>query len=99
MKNFFIISHDRRRVLHCNVTRNPQALWVALQLCEAWESEQPHPFLIFDRDSKFGLDVVSTVKAIGAQPVRTGFRSPWQNGVAERWVGSVRRELLDHVVI
>jgi transposase InsO family protein len=96
---FFVISHDRRRILHCNVTRNPQALWVALQLCEAWESEQPHPFLIFDRDSKFGSDVVSTVKAIGAQPVRTGFRSPWQNGVAERWVGSVRRELLDHVVI
>jgi transposase InsO family protein len=42
--------------------------------------------------------VVATVKAIGCQPLRTAFRSPWQNGVAERWVGSVRRELLDHVI-
>jgi transposase InsO family protein len=97
---FFIISHDRRRVLHCNVTSNPKALWVALQLREAWEStDQAHRFLMFDRDSKFSTNVVSTVKAIGSQPVRTRFRSPWQNGIAERWVGSVRRELLDHVIV
>ena len=95
---FFVISHDRRRILHCNVTRNPQALWVVLQLHETWESpEPPQRFVIFDRDSKFSGDVVATVKAIGCQPLRTAFRSPWQNGVAERWVGSVRRELLDHV--
>jgi transposase InsO family protein len=97
---FFVISHDRRRILHCNVTRNPQALWVALQLHETWESAEPPPrFVIFDRDSKFGGDVVATVRALGGQPIRTGFRSPWQNGVAERWVGSVRRELLDHVIV
>ncbi|MGA3317598.1 MAG: integrase core domain-containing protein, partial [Candidatus Korobacteraceae bacterium] len=52
-----------------------------------------------DRDTKFSADVVSTVKAIGSQPVRTAFRSPWQNGIAERWVGSVRRDLLDHVIV
>jgi transposase InsO family protein len=97
---FFIIGHDRRRILHHNVTRNPTALWVTLQLHEAWEcGDQPEQFLIFDRDSKFGADVVSTVKAMGSQPIRTGFRSPWQNGVAERWVGSVRRDLLDHVIV
>jgi transposase InsO family protein len=97
---FFVISHDRRRILHCNVTRNPQALWVALQLHETWElAEPPQRFVIFDRDSKFGVDVVATVRALGGQPIRTGFRSPWQNGVAERWVGSVRRELLDHVIV
>ncbi|MGC2112813.1 MAG: integrase core domain-containing protein [Candidatus Korobacteraceae bacterium] len=97
---FFVISHDRRRILHCNVTRYPQALWVALQLHEAWEyGELPQRFLIFDRDAKFGADVVATVKAMGSQPTRTGFRSPWQNGVAERWVGSVRRDLLDHVIV
>jgi len=97
---FFIIGHDRRRILHCNVTRNPNALWVALQVHEAWEyGEQQPRFLIFDHDSKFGSAVVSTVKAMGSQPVRTAFRSPWQNGAAERWVGSVRRELLDHVII
>ena len=97
---FFIIGHDRRRILHHHVTRNPNALWVALQLRETWEyGQEPQRFLIFDRDSKFSADVVSTVKAIGSQPVRTAFRSPWQNGIAERWVGSVRRDLLDHVIV
>jgi len=97
---FFIIGHDRRRILHHNVTRNPNALWVALQLRETREYDQePRRFLIFDRDSKFCADVVSTVKAIGSQPVRTAFRSSWQNGIAERWVGSVRRDLLDHVIV
>ena len=77
----------RRRILHCNVTRNPQALWVVLQLYEAWEyGEQPQRFLIFDRDAKFRADVVSTTKTMGFRPVRTAFRSPWQNGVADRWV-------------
>jgi len=47
----------------------------------------------------FGNDVVSSVKAMGSLPLRTAFRSPWQNGVAERWVGSCRRDLLDHVIV
>lgn len=77
----FVISHDRRRILHCDVTRNPHALWIALQLHEAWEyGEQPQRFLIFDRDSKFSVDILSTVKAMGCQPLRTAFRGPWQNG-------------------
>src|ERR1039457_7044087 len=97
---FFVIGHDRRRILHCNVTRNPSALWVALQLHETWEySQPPQRFLIFDRDAKFSADVVATVKAMGSQPIRTAFRSPWQNGIAERWVGSVHRDLLDHVIV
>jgi putative transposase len=95
---FFVIGHDRRKILHFNVTRNPDALWVAQQLREAWAYKQPHRFLLFDRDSKFGADVVSAVTYIGSQPTRTAFRSPWQNGVAERWVGSCRRDLLDHVI-
>ena len=96
---FFVITHDRRRILHCNVTRNPQAVWVAMQLRQTWEDdEEPQRFLLFDRDSKFSVDVASTVKAMGSQPLRTAYRSPWQNGVAERWVGSVRRDLLDHVI-
>jgi transposase InsO family protein len=97
---FFIIVHDRRRILHHNATPNPNALWVALQLHQAWEcGEPPQRFLIFDRDAKFGADVVSTVKALGRKPIRSGYRSPWQNGIAERWVGSIRRELLDHVIV
>jgi putative transposase len=54
---------------------------------------------LFDRDAKFGNDVVRFAKGMGSLPVRTAFRSPWQNGVAERWVGSCRRDLLDHVIV
>jgi putative transposase len=96
---FFVIGHDRRKILHFNVTRNPNALWVVQQLREAWAYQQPHRFLLFDRDPKFGAEVVSAVRDMGSEPTRTAFRSPWQNGVAERWVGSCRRDLLDHVII
>jgi len=82
-----------------NVTRNPTALWVVQQMREAWPYAHAHRFLLFDRDSKFGNDVVSAAKDMGSEPVRTAFRSPWQNGIAERWVGSCRRDLLDHVVV
>ena len=96
---FFVIAHDRRRILHCNVTRNPQAAWVAIQLRETWEEgNEAQRFLLFDRDSKFSADGNATVKVLGWRPLRTAFRSPWQNGVAERWVGSVRRNLLDHII-
>jgi transposase InsO family protein len=72
---------------------------VVQQLREAWAYKQPHRFLLFDRDAKFGADVVSAVRDIGSQPTRTAFRSPWQNGVAERWVGSCRCDLRNHVII
>jgi putative transposase len=95
---FFVIGHDRRKILHFNVTRNPHAVWVVQQLREAWAYQQPHRFLLFDRDAKFA-DVFSAVRDMGSEPTRTGFGCPWQNGVAERWVGSCRRDLLDHVII
>ena len=96
---FFVIDHDRRKILHLNVTQNPSTNWVALQLRQTWGYDQPQQFLIFDRDAKFNADIVATVKDHGILPIRTAFRSPWQNGVAERWVGSVRRDLLDHVIV
>jgi transposase InsO family protein len=96
---FFVIDHDRRKILHFNVTRNPNSFWVVLQLRQTWGYDQPHRFLIFDRDAKFNVDVIATVKDYGILPIRTAFRSPWQNGVAERWIGSVRRDLLGHVII
>ncbi|MGB9105165.1 MAG: integrase core domain-containing protein [Terriglobales bacterium] len=96
---FFVIAHDRRRILHFNVTRNPTGAWVVQQLREAFPYEAPQRYLIFDRDAKFSLDVVAAVRAMGSEPTRTSFRSPWQNGVAERWVGSCRRDLLDHVIV
>jgi transposase InsO family protein len=82
---FFVIGHDRRKILHFNVTRNPNALWVVQHLREAWAYKQPHRFLLFGRDAKFGADVVSAVRDMGSEPTRTDFRSPWQNAVAERW--------------
>jgi transposase InsO family protein len=96
---FFVISHDRRRILHCNVTRHPTSVWVTQQLREAFPYNPTGKYLIFDRAANFGEEVVSTVKSFGIVPKRTSFRSPWQNGVAERWVGNYRRDLLDHVIV
>jgi putative transposase len=81
---FFILSHDHRRILHFNVTRNPTSHWVVQQLREAFPFEPSHKYLIFDRDAKFGPEVIAAVKAVGRAPKRTSFRSPWQNGTAER---------------
>jgi putative transposase len=95
---FFVIAHDRRRILHFNVTRHPNSFWIAQQMREAFPDEHSMKYLIFDRDAKFGCEVLSAVEAIELASVRTSFKSPWQNGVAERWVGSCRRDLLDHVI-
>src|SRR5713226_8578556 len=96
---FFVISHDRRRILHVNVTKHPTSGWIIQQLREAFPFEASHKYLIFDRDQKFGFEVIAAVKATSIIPKRTSFRSPWQNGIAERWVGSCRRDLLDHVIV
>jgi transposase InsO family protein len=95
---FFVIAHGRRKILHCNVTRHPTAEWVIQQLREAFPEAGPYRYVILDRDSKFDHEVITFLKATGLQPKRTSVRAPWQNGIAERWVGSCRRELLDHVI-
>jgi putative transposase len=95
---FFVIGHSRRRILHFGVTQHPTSLWIAQQLREAFPYASQHRYLIHDRDAKFGLEVTAAVQAIGLESVRTSFRSPWQNGVAERWVESCRRDVLDHVI-
>jgi len=96
---FFVIHHDRRRVLHFNATYHPTAQWVMQQLREAFPFDSAPRHLIFDRDSIFCPAVIGFVKALGTKPRRIAYRSPWQNPVAERWIGSLRRELLDHVVV
>ena len=96
---FFVISHDRRRILHCNVTKHPTSTWVVQQLREAFPYNSAPKYLIFDRAKNFNEEVVSTIENFGIEPKRTSFRSPWQNGVAERWVGNCRRDLLDHVIV
>src|SRR5258706_4323768 len=95
---FFVISHDRRRILHFNVTKHPTSSWIIQQLREAFPFGSAPRFLIFDRDAKYGLEVPAAVRSLRVNPIRTSFESPWQNGVAERWVGSCRRDLLDHII-
>ena len=95
---FFVMAHDRRHILHFNVTRHPTSLWVVQQLREAFPYQSARRFLIFDRDTKYGVEVPIAVRSMAIRPVRTSFQSPWQNGVAERWIESCRRDLLDHVI-
>jgi len=96
---FVIIGHGRRAVLHINVTSAPTAQWVVQQLREAFPYDNIPGYLIFDRGSNFGLPVITAIRSLGIKPVRTSYRSPWQNGIVERWIGTCRRELLDHVIV
>src|SRR6266571_4223335 len=94
---FFVISHDRRCILHFTVTRHLTGPWIVQQLREAFPFGSAPRFLIFDRDAKYGWEVPAAVRSLRMNPVRTSFESPWQNAVAERWVESCRRDLLDHI--
>ena len=94
----FVIEHGRRRILHFNITRHPTADWVVQQLREAFPEAGAYRYVILDRDSKFDADVIRFLKATGLKTKRTSVRAPWQNGISERWVGSCRREILDHVI-
>jgi len=67
-------------------------------LREAFPFGEAPRFLIHDRDAKYGTEVPAAIRSMKINPVRTWFESPWQNGIAERWVGSCRRQLLDHVI-
>ena len=94
----FVIEHARRRILHFHVTSQPASAWVVQQLREAFPDSTPYRYVILDRDTKFDAEVLNVLRSIGLKPKRTSRESPWQNGVAERWVGSCRRELLDYVI-
>ena len=85
--------------MHFNATFHPTAAWVIQQLREAFPYDTAPRYLIFDRDSIFSSAVVEFIKAMGTKPVRISYRSPRQNGTGERWIGSCRRELLEHVVV
>ena len=89
----------RRRILHLGVTENASARWVISSCARPSLLNRSHRFLICDDAAIFSLTVTHAIKSFEIDPKRTAFRSPWQNGTAERVVGSVRRELLDHVVV
>ena len=96
---WFIISHGRRRVLHFGVTANPTSPWVIQQLREAFSDDTAPRYLIYYNDFIFSDNVTEAIQSLGIDPKRTALKGPWQNGTAERWVGSARRELLDHVIV
>ena len=96
---FFVIEHGRRHIVHFNATFHPTSAWVMQQLREAFPYDTAPRYLVLDRDSIFGPAVVEFIRAMRTKPVRISYRSPWQNGTAERWIGNCRREMLEHVVI
>jgi putative transposase len=96
---FFVIAHDRERILHCNVTRHPISAWIMQQLLETFPYDSSSQYLILDSATNFNQKVISTVKTLGIEPKRTSFQSPWQNGVAEHWAGNCCCDLLDHAIL
>jgi putative transposase len=96
---FVVLRHDRRRVVHFNVTTNPHAEWTAQQVINAFPHEESPRFLIRDRDGSYGDYFKKRVKGMGIEEVLIAPRSPWQNPYCERIIGSIRRECLDHVIV
>jgi len=94
-----ILSHDRRRILHFNVTPHPTAFWTARQLLEACGLEHEPRFLLRDRDGVYGTQFSRQARTLGIREVVTAPRSPWQNAYVERVIGSIRCDCLDHVIV
>ncbi len=94
-----VLSHDRRRILHVNVTVHPTAVWTARQLLEACGLDGEPRYLVRDRDAIYGKAFHRQSLALGITEVTTAPRSPWQSAYAERLIGSIRRECLDHMIV
>ncbi len=95
----FVIELDSRRVVHVGVTRHPTDAWVAQQLREATPFGQRPRYLIRDNDRKYGVAFARVATANGITELRTAYRAPRQNATCERFLGSVRRECLDHLLV
>jgi transposase InsO family protein len=94
-----VLRHGRRPLRHFNITKHPTAEWTARQLIEACEPEASPRYLIGDRDQGYGERFSRQARMLDIQETVTAPRSPWQNAYAERVIGSIRRECLDHVVV
>jgi putative transposase len=94
-----ILSHDRRRIVHFNITTSPTAVWVGRQLRAAFPFETAPRYLIHDRDGIYGAEVPRCLASLGIEEVLTAPHSPWQSPFVERLIGSIRRECLDHVIV
>src|SRR5215813_338690 len=96
---FVVLAHERRRVLHFNVTEHPTAEWTAQQIIEAFSEDAAPRYLIRDRDGVYGRHFRNRVEGMGIQEVLTAARSPWPNPLVERLIGSIRRECLNHMIV
>jgi transposase InsO family protein len=96
---FVIVRLGRRELVWINVTANPTAEWIARQLTEAFPWDEPPGYLIRDRDCIYGTIATSRIRAMGIRDKPIAPASPWQNGFAERLIGSIRRECLDHFIV
>src|ERR671918_2415904 len=94
-----VLAHDRRRVVHFNVTEHPTAAWTAQQIIEAFPEETAPRFLLRDRDRIYGEEFRRRVAGMRIEEVMTAPHSPWQSPYVERLIGSIRRECLDHVIV
>jgi putative transposase len=93
------ISHARRELVHFNVTPSPTAAWVWRQLIEATPWGRTPRYLVRDRDAVYGRDVIERSRGLGIETLLTPIRSPRTNAIAERVIGTLRRECLDHLII
>lgn len=96
---FVILSHDRRRPVHFAVTEHPTSEWTARQLLEAFPWDCTPHYLLRDRDGNYGERFREAANWLGIREVLTAPQSPWQNAYVERWIGSIRRECLNHVIV
>ena len=96
---FVVISHERRRIEHWHVTAHPTAPWVWRQVIEATAWSRTPRFWIRDRDTSYGRDFITKAARIGTATVVTPVRAPQANSIAERVIGTLRRECLDHVIV
>ena len=94
-----VLRHHRRRIMWLGVTASPTAEWIARQLTEACGWDAAPAYIVRDRDCAYGKDFVRRLRVMGIRDRPTAPRSPWQNAYAERLIGSIRREILDHVVV
>ena len=96
---FILLAHERRRIVHYNVTAHPTTQWTAQQVIEAFPWDEAPRYLLRDRDRIYGEHFQQRVAHRGIEEVKTASRSPWQNPYCERVIGSIRRDVLDQVIV
>jgi putative transposase len=96
---FILLAHERRRIIHFNITEHPTAQWTVQQIVEAFPWDSAPRYLLRDRDGVYGDLFQQRVKHMDIEEVKSAPQSPWQNPYGERVIGSIRRDALDHMIV